>query len=67
VEGDRHVHTSVDCGFPLVSAQQLIYRVNSAGPGFDSTIRIRNHTTINANGDTTVTFDDVTMECLAQP
>jgi hypothetical protein len=41
--------------------------VNSAGPGFDSTIRIRNHTTINANGDTTVTFDDVTMECLAQP
>ena len=53
-------------GFPLVSTQQLIYRVNSAGPGFDSTIRIRNHTTINANGDTTVTFDEATMDCLAQ-
>jgi len=53
-------------GFPLVSTQQEIYRVNSAGPGFDSQIRIRNHTTINANGEVTVTFDDTTMECLAQ-
>jgi hypothetical protein len=53
-------------GFPLVSTQQLIYRVDSAGPGTDSLIRIRNHTTINANGETTVTFDDTTMECLAE-
>jgi hypothetical protein len=53
-------------GFPLVSTEQLIYRVNSAGPGVDSRIRIRNHTTINANGDVTVTFDDTTMECLAE-
>jgi hypothetical protein len=53
-------------GFPLISTQQLIYRVNSSGPGFDSTIRIRNHTTINANGDTTVTFDQASMDCLAQ-
>jgi hypothetical protein len=52
-------------GFPLVSTQQEIYRVNSAGPGFDSEIRIRNHTTINANGETTVSFDEATMECLA--
>jgi hypothetical protein len=53
-------------GFPLVSTQQLIYRVDSAGPGVDSLIRIRNHTTINANGDVSVTFDDATMECLAE-
>jgi hypothetical protein len=53
-------------GFPLLSTQQLIYRVDSAGPGFDSLIRLRNHTTINANGETTVTFDDATMECLAE-
>lgn len=53
-------------GFPLVSTQQLIYRVDSAGPGFDSRIRIRNHTTINAQGETTVSFDDATMECLAE-
>jgi len=53
-------------GFPLVSTQQEIYRVDSAGRGFDSLIRIRNHTTINANGETTVAFDESTMECLAQ-
>jgi hypothetical protein len=53
-------------GFPLVSTQQLIYRVDSAGAGVDSLIRTRNHTTINANGEVTVTFDDVTMECLAE-
>jgi hypothetical protein len=53
-------------GFPLTSTQQLIYRVDSAGPGSDSLIRIRNHTTINANGETTVTFDEATMECLAE-
>jgi hypothetical protein len=53
-------------GFPLTSTQQLIYRVNSAGPGFDSVIRIRNHSTINANGETTVSFDEATMECLAE-
>ena len=53
-------------GFPLVSTQQLIYRVDSAGRGIDSLIRIRNHTTINATGETTVTFDEVTMECLAE-
>jgi hypothetical protein len=58
--------TTGPTGFPLVSTQQLIYRVDSAGPGVDSLIRIRNHTTINANGDVTVTFDDVTMECLAE-
>ena len=49
-----------------VSTQQRIYRVDSAGAGFDSVIRVRNHTTINALGETTVTFDDVTMECLAE-
>ena len=59
-------NTTGSGGFPLISTQQLIYRVNSAGPGFDSTIRIRNHTTIDANGDVTVTFDKATMECLAQ-
>jgi hypothetical protein len=59
-------NTTGSGGFPLVSTQQEIYRVNSAGPGFDSTIRIRNHTTINANGETTVSFDDATMECLAE-
>ena len=59
-------NTTGSGGFPLVSTQQLIYRVNSAGPGFDSTIRIRNHTTINATGETTVTFDDTTMLCLAE-
>lgn len=53
-------------GYPLTSTQQLIYRVDSAGSGFDSLIRIRNHTTINANGETTVTFDNETMECLAE-
>jgi hypothetical protein len=53
-------------GFPLVSTQQLIYRVDSAGSGVDSAIRIRNHTTINANGEVTVSFDDATMECLAE-
>jgi hypothetical protein len=53
-------------GFPLVSTQQLIYRVDSAGAGVDSLIRTRNHTTINANGDVTVTFDEATMECLAE-
>ena len=53
-------------GYPLVSTQQLIYRVDSAGSGFDSEIRIRNHTTINANGEVSVSFDDTTMECLAQ-
>lgn len=53
-------------GFPLVSTQQLIYRVDSAGPGVDSLIRIRNHTTVNANGDVSVSFDDTTMECLAE-
>jgi len=53
-------------GFPLVSTQQLIYRVDSAGAGVDSLIRIRNHTTVNANGETTVTFDDTTMQCLAE-
>ena len=59
-------NTTGSGGFPLVSTQQLIYRVNSAGPGFDSTIRIRNHTTINANGETTVSFNESTMECLAE-
>jgi hypothetical protein len=53
-------------GYPLTSTQQLIYRVDSAGAGFDSQIRIRNHTTINALGQTTVTFDASTMECLAE-
>ena len=53
-------------GLPLVSTQQLIYRVDSAGRGADSLIRIRNHTTINANGTVTVSFDDTTMECLAE-
>jgi len=59
-------NTTGSGGFPLVSTQQLIYRVDSAGPGFDSLIRIRNHTTINANGETTVAFDESTMECLAE-
>ena len=59
-------YTTGSGGFPLTSTQQLIYRVDSAGPGFDSQIRIRNHTTINARGETTVTFDDSTMECLAE-
>ena len=59
-------NTTGSGGFPLVSTQQLIYRVDSAGPGFDSLIRIRTHTTINANGETTVAFDDSTMECLAE-
>jgi len=40
--------------------------VDSAGAGVDSLIRIRNHTTVNANGETTVTFDDTTMQCLAE-
>jgi hypothetical protein len=53
-------------GGSFESTQQEIYRVDSSGAGFDSLIRIRNHTTINANGVTTVAFDDVTMECLAQ-
>jgi hypothetical protein len=59
-------NTTGSGGFPLVSTQQLIYRVDSAGSGVDSLIRIRNHTTINANGETTVTFDDTTMLCLAE-
>jgi hypothetical protein len=72
--GRRYIETFVNLsssttgsdGFPLVSTQQLIYRVNSSGPGFDSLIRVRNHTTINALGETTVSFDEATMECLAE-
>jgi hypothetical protein len=52
-------------GGSFESTQQEIYRVDSAGRGFDSVIRIRNHTTINPDGTTTVSFDDTTMECLA--
>ena len=59
-------NTTGSGGFPLVSTQQLIYRVDSAGSGVDSLIRIRNHTTINATGETTVTFNDTTMLCLAE-
>lgn len=60
------LNTTGSVGLPLVSTQQEIYRVDSAGRGFDSLIRIRNHTTINANGETTVTFDESIMECLAE-
>jgi hypothetical protein len=57
--------SSSGAGGSFESTQQEIYRVNSSGPGFDSVIRIRNHTTINPDGTTTVTFDNETMECLA--
>jgi hypothetical protein len=72
--GDRYVEHFVNLffsstgsgGFPLVSTQQLIYRVDSAGPGSDSLIRVRSHTTINASGETTVSFNDTTVECPAE-
>ena len=53
-------------GFPLVSTQQLIYRVDSSGRGFDSVIRTRNHTTIDANGEIRVSFDITEQQCLAE-
>ena len=72
--GDRYVEhfvnlfmsTSGPGGYPLTSTQQLIYRIDSSGAGVDSAIRLRSHTTIDANGVTTVSTGAESMDCLAQ-
>jgi hypothetical protein len=43
----------------------VIYRIDGPGPGNESLIRIRNHTTLNADGTVTVAFDEFSAECLA--
>jgi hypothetical protein len=72
--GDHYVSTFVNLSnfnevsgsLPLTSTAEEVYRVDGPGPGNESTIRIRTHTTINADGTITVAFDDFSAECLAQ-
>ncbi|MDZ5445856.1 hypothetical protein U2F26_24515 [Micromonospora sp. 4G57] len=69
--GDRYASTRVnlfvyDQGFgslPITSTQQLVFRIVGPGPGNDASIRITNHTTVNADGTITVAFDTYTAEC----
>jgi hypothetical protein len=72
--GDHYVSTFVNLlnfsqgsgELPITSTAQEIYRVNGPGPGNESLIRIRNHSTVNANGDVTVVIDEFSSECEAQ-
>jgi hypothetical protein len=69
--GDRYVFARVNMAsfnqtatsFPVVSSQELIYRITGPGPDNDALIRIVNHATVNANGETTVAFDELTVVC----
>jgi len=69
--GDRYASTFVNMfhhnegtdGLPNTSTQELIFRLNGQGPGNESLLRIRNHSTINANGTVTVAFDNASAEC----
>jgi hypothetical protein len=71
--GDRYVSSFVNFfnynegsgSLPIISTQEVVYRVDGQGPGNESLIRIRNHSTLNANGTMTVAFDDFSAECLA--
>jgi hypothetical protein len=69
--GDRYVSTRVNLfaynqgagSLPITATQQLVFRITGPGPGNDALIRITNHTTVNADGTVTVTFDTLTVEC----
>ncbi|WP_433320721.1 hypothetical protein [Micromonospora chersina] len=69
--GDRYVSTRVNLfaynqgsgGLPITSTQQLVFRIVGPGPGNDASLRITNHTTLNADGTVTVAFDTFTAEC----
>ncbi|MET8834191.1 hypothetical protein ABZV78_09770 [Micromonospora sp. NPDC004540] len=69
--GDRYVSTRVNLfvynqgsgSLPITSTQQLVFRIVGPGPGNDASIRITNHTTVNADGTVTVAFDTFTAEC----
>jgi hypothetical protein len=71
--GDRYVSSFVNLfnfnqgsgELPITSTQEVVYRINGPGQGNESLIRIRNHSTLNANGVVTVAFDDFSAECLA--
>jgi hypothetical protein len=70
--GDRYVSTFVNLFNyndqsgepPITSTQEVVFRITGPGPGNDALLRIRNHSTINANGTITVAFDTFTAECL---
>lgn len=72
--GDHYVSSFVNLfnynegsgSLPITSTQQVVYRVDGPGQGNESLIRIRNHSTLNANGTMTVTFDEFSSECLAE-
>jgi uncharacterized Rossmann fold enzyme len=40
-----------------------VFQIVGPGPGNDASIRITNHTTVNADGTITVLFDTYTAEC----
>ena len=69
--GDRYVSTRVNLfvynqgsgGLPITSTQQLVFKIVGPGPGNDASLRITNHTTLNADGTVTVAFDTFTAEC----
>lgn len=69
--GDRYVSTRVNLfvynqgsgSLPITSTQQLVFRIIGPGPGNDATLRITNHTTVNADGSVTVAFDTYTAAC----
>lgn len=69
--GDRYVSTRVNLfvynqgsgGLPITSTQQLVFRIVGPGAGNDASLRITNHTTLNADGTVTVAFDTYTAEC----
>ncbi|MEU9828029.1 hypothetical protein [Micromonospora chersina] len=69
--GDRYVSTRVNLfvynqgsgGLPITSTQQLVFGIVGPGPGNDASLRITNHTTLNADGTVTVAFDTFTAEC----
>jgi len=41
----------------------VTFHLTTPGPGNNMVIRARSHTTINANGDVTVSFDDMSVSC----
>ncbi|MEV1144013.1 hypothetical protein [Micromonospora sp. NPDC049799] len=69
--GDRYVSTRANLfvynqgsgSLPITSTQQLVFRIVGPGPGNDASLRITNHTTLNADGTVTVAFDTYTAEC----
>jgi hypothetical protein len=50
-------------GLPYVYTSSDRYRFTGQGPGNNFTLELRQHVTINANGDVTATVDDYEVTC----